>query len=152
MAIEVLLVEDSPGDARLLEEAFHMANKLINIHVACDGVEAMSFLQHKGVYANSPRPDIIMLDLNLPNMDGREVLSRIKEDYSLKMIPVFVLTTSDAEADIITSYQNRANCYHTKPMQWDAFQSLVKSIHDFWLTKVRLPQQEHRDEHAVESR
>jgi two-component system, chemotaxis family, response regulator Rcp1 len=141
MSIEVLLVEDSPGDARLMEEAFHAANRLINIHVACDGEEAMSFLRHEGANSNAPRPDIIILDLNLPTLDGREVLARIKEDDSLGWIPVFVLTTSDAEADIITSYQNRANCYHTKPLQWDTFQALVKSIHDYWLTMVRLPQQ-----------
>ena len=132
---------DSAGDIRLMQEAFNAANKLIRIHVAVDGEEAMSFLRQEGPNNCAPRPDIIMLDLNLPGMDGREVLSLIKEHDSWRLIPVFVLTTSDAETDNITIYKNRANCYHTKPMQWDAFQGLVKSIHDFWLTtRVRLPQ------------
>jgi two-component system, chemotaxis family, response regulator Rcp1 len=144
MPIEVLLVEDSPGDVRLTQEAFREANRSIHLHVVSDGVEAMAFLRHQGVYDHAPRPDIILLDLNLPKMDGREVLARIKEDDSLKLIPTIILTTSDAEADIVKSYQLRANCYLTKPGQLDGFEAIVKSINDFWLTKVKLPQQAQR--------
>jgi chemotaxis family two-component system response regulator Rcp1 len=142
MPVQVLLVEDSPGDVRLTQEAFRDANRSINLHVASDGVEAMAFLRHEGVHVNAPRPDLILLDLNLPKMDGREVLAHIKEDHKLKTIPTVILTTSDAEADIVRSYQLQANCYLTKPVQLDAFEGLVKSINDFWLTKVKLPQQE----------
>jgi len=138
---EVLLVEDSPGDVRLTQEAFRDANSSIHLHVASDGVEAMAFLRHEGVHAHAPRPDLILLDLNLPKMDGREVLAHIKEDDSLKTIPTIILTTSEAEADILKSYQLQANCYLNKPAQLDAFESLVKSINDFWLTNVKLPQQ-----------
>jgi two-component system, chemotaxis family, response regulator Rcp1 len=141
MPIEVLLVEDSPGDVRLTQEAFRDANRAVHMHVAADGVEAMSFLKHEGIHAHSPRPDLILLDLNLPKMDGREVLAHIKEDDDLKTIPTVILTTSAAEADIVKSYQLQANCYLTKPVQLEAFESLVKSINDFWLTKVKLPQQ-----------
>jgi chemotaxis family two-component system response regulator Rcp1 len=141
MSIDVLLVEDSPGDVRLTQEAFHDANPAIHLHVASDGVEAMAFLRREGIHVDAPRPDLILLDLNLPKMDGREVLAHIKEDDSLKLIPTVILTTSDAEADIVKSYQLQANCYLTKPVQLDEFESLVKSINDFWLTKVKLPQQ-----------
>jgi len=141
MPIEVLLVEDSPGDVRLTQEAFREANKAIHLHVASDGVEAMAFLKREGVYARAPRPELILLDLNLPKMDGREVLAHIKEDPNLKTIPTVILTTSEAEADIVKSYQLQANCYLSKPVQLDAFEALVKSINDFWLTKVKLPQQ-----------
>jgi len=141
MPINVLLVEDSPGDVRLTQEAFREANGSIRLHVAVDGVEAMAFLRHEGGHVLAPRPDLILLDLNLPKMDGREVLGHIKEDEGLKTIPTVILTTSDAEADIVKSYQLQANCYLTKPVQLDAFESLVKSINDFWLTKVKLPQQ-----------
>ena len=141
MPKQVLLVEDSPGDVRLTQEAFRDANKSVHLHVATDGVEAMAFLRHEGAHADAPRPDLILLDLNLPKMDGREVLAHIKENDSLKTIPTVILTTSDAEADIVKSYQLQANCYLTKPVQWEEFESLVKSINDFWLTKVRLPQQ-----------
>jgi CheY-like chemotaxis protein len=141
MPIEVLLVEDSPGDVRLTQEAFRDANNSIHLHVAMDGIEAMAFLRHEGSHAHDPRPDLILLDLNLPKMDGREVLTHIKEDADLKMIPTVILTTSDAEADIRKSYQLQANCYLTKPVQLDAFEALVKSINDFWLTKVKLPHQ-----------
>ena len=141
MPIEVLLVEDSPGDVRLTREAFRDANMSIHLHVASDGVEAMAFLRHEGAHVRVPRPDIILLDLNLPKMDGREVLAHIKEDNSLKTIPTVILTTSAAEADVVKSYQLQANCYLTKPVQLDAFEGLVKSINDFWLTKVKLPQQ-----------
>ncbi|HEY4837352.1 MAG TPA: response regulator [Candidatus Acidoferrales bacterium] len=137
--IEVLLIEDSPGDVRLTKEAFRTANPSIHLHVASDGVEAMVFLRQEGIHTNAPRPDLILLDLNLPKMDGREVLARIKEDDLLKTIPTVILTTSDAEVDIAKSYQLQANCYLNKPVQLDAFESLVKSINDFWLTEVKLP-------------
>jgi two-component system, chemotaxis family, response regulator Rcp1 len=136
----VLLVEDSPGDVRLTQEAFRDAGKSIDLRVAADGVEAMAFLKHQGVHADAPRPDFILLDLNLPRMDGREVLTHIKEDEDLKTIPTVILTTSDAEADILTSYQLQANCYVSKPVQLEEFEGLVKTINDFWLTKVKLPQ------------
>jgi CheY-like chemotaxis protein len=139
MRLEVLLVEDSPGDVRLTVEAFRDANMAIQLHVASDGVEAMDYLKQEGAYADAPRPDLILLDLNLPRMDGREVLARIKGDESLKTIPTVILTTSEAEADIVKSYQLRANCYLSKPVQLDAFESLVKSINDFWLTRAKLP-------------
>lgn len=137
--IEVLLVEDNPGDVRLTQEAFREANGAIHLNVATDGVEAMAFLRRSGAHARAPRPQLILMDLNLPKMDGREVLSHIKEDASLKLIPTLILTTSDAEADIIRSYQLQANCYLTKPVQLEAFERLVKSINDFWLTTVKLP-------------
>jgi len=139
--IEVLLVEDSPGDVRLTQEAFRDANRSVHLHVAFDGVEAMAFLRQEGVHLHAPRPDLILLDLNLPKMDGREVLAHIKADDGLKTIPTVILTTSEAEADIVTSYQLQANCYLSKPVQLDAFESIVKSINDFWLTKVKFPQQ-----------
>jgi chemotaxis family two-component system response regulator Rcp1 len=139
--IEVLLVEDSPGDVRLTQEAFRDASPSIHMHVASDGVEAMAFLRREGNHAHAPRPELILLDLNLPKMDGRQVLAHIKEDANLKTIPTVILTTSEAEADIVKSYQLQANCYLSKPVQLDAFESLVKSINDFWLTKVKLPQQ-----------
>jgi chemotaxis family two-component system response regulator Rcp1 len=141
MPIEVLLVEDSPGDVRLTQEAFRDVNTSIHLHVATDGVEAMAFLRHEGAQVDAPRPDLILLDLNLPKMDGREVLAHIKADDSLKLIPTVILTTSEAEVDIVKSYQLQANCYLNKPVQLDAFESLVKSINDFWLTKVKLPPQ-----------
>jgi chemotaxis family two-component system response regulator Rcp1 len=138
--LEVLLVEDSPGDVRLTQEALRDGSRAIHLHVASDGLEAMSFLRREGVHARAPRPDLILLDLNLPKMDGREVLAQIKADDRLKTIPTIILTTSDAEADIMKSYQLHANCFLTKPVQLDAFEDLVKSINDFWLTKVRLPE------------
>jgi len=139
--IEVLLVEDSPGDVRLTQEAFRHADPSVRLHVASDGVEAMAFLRREGEYGAARRPDLILLDLNLPKMDGREVLVQIKEDVSLQLIPTVILTTSDAEADVLESYQLQANCYLTKPVQLDAFETLVKSINDFWLKRVTLPQQ-----------
>jgi CheY-like chemotaxis protein len=139
----VLLVEDSPGDVRLTQEAFRNAGRSIDLRVAADGVEAMSFLRRQGIHAEVPRPDFILLDLNLPKMDGREVLAHIKEDNDLKAIPTVILTTSDAEADILTSYQLQANCYLSKPVQLEEFERLIESINDFWLSKVKLPQQEH---------
>lgn len=142
MPVVVLLVEDSPGDVRLTQEAFHAANPTVHLHVASDGVEAMAFLRNEGVHASAPRPDLILLDLNLPRMDGREVLAQIKADEGLRTIPTIILTTSAAEADIVKSYQLQANCYLIKPVQFDAFETLVRSINDFWLTKVKLPRQE----------
>ena len=138
--LEVLLVEDSPGDVRLTQEAFREANVSIHLHVAMDGVEAMAFLKREGEHEKAPRPDLILLDLNLPRMDGREVLAQIKLDDNLRTIPTVILTTSEAEADIVKSYQLQANCYLSKPVQLDAFEALVNSINDFWLTRVRLPQ------------
>ncbi|HTE54221.1 MAG TPA: response regulator [Kofleriaceae bacterium] len=137
--IVVLLVEDSPGDVRLTQEAFREANMLIHLHVATDGVEAIAFLKQEGAHVNAPRPHLILLDLNLPRMDGREVLALIKADDSLKIIPTVILTTSEDEADIVKSYQLQANCYLSKPVQLDAFERLVRSINDFWLTQVKLP-------------
>jgi two-component system, chemotaxis family, response regulator Rcp1 len=140
MPIQILLVEDSPGDVRLTQEAFRDSKLPIHLHVATDGVEAMLFLQHDAaVYAHSPRPDLILLDLNLPRMDGREVLARVKCDEDLRSIPIVILTTSDAEADILKSYQLQANCYLSKPVQLEAFEDLVRSINDFWLVKAQLP-------------
>jgi two-component system, chemotaxis family, response regulator Rcp1 len=141
MPIEVLLVEDSPGDVRLTQEAFRAANGSIRLHITTDGIEAMAFLRHEGAYIGASRPDLILLDLNLPRMDGREVLTLIKADENLKTIPTVILTTSDAEVDIVRSYQLQANCYLSKPVQLDAFEALVRSINDFWLTKVKLPAQ-----------
>ena len=138
--MNVLLVEDSPGDVRLTQEAFREADKSIHLHVASDGVEAMAFLRCEGAHVNAPRPDFILLDLNLPKMDGREVLAHIKSDQSLKMIPTIVLTTSEAEADIVKSYQLQANSYLSKPVQLDVFESLVKRINE-WMTTVKLPAQ-----------
>ena len=139
MPIQVLLVEDSPGDVRLTQEAFRDANVSINLNVASDGIEAMEFLRKQGPHHEAPRPDLILLDLNLPRMDGREVLAHIKADEDLKTIPTVILTTSDAETDIVKSYELQANCYLSKPVELEAFESLVKSINDFWLTKVELP-------------
>lgn len=140
ITIEVLLVEDSPGDVRLTKEAFYEANPAVHINVTSDGIEAMAFLKHLGKYANAPRPDLILLDLNLPKMDGREVLARIKSDASLKTIPTVILSTSEAEADIEKSYQLQANCYLSKPVLFEAFDGLVKNISTFWLKEVTLPQ------------
>lgn len=139
MPIVVLLVEDNPGDVRLTREAFREANMLIRLHVASDGVEAMAFVRQEAAHADAPRPDLILLDLNLPKMDGREVLAQIKGDNDLKTIPTIILTTSDAQADILKSYQLHANAYVSKPLQLHAFQSLVSCINEFWLIKARLP-------------
>ena len=138
-AIEVLLVEDSPGDVRLTQEAFKDAKVHVNLHVATDGVAAMDFLARQGEYANAPRPDLILLDLNLPKKDGREVLEEIKGSPVMKSIPVVILTTSAAEADILRSYQLHANCYITKPVGLDGFLKVVRSIDSFWLSVVKLP-------------
>ncbi|HVL80663.1 MAG TPA: response regulator [Actinomycetota bacterium] len=137
--MDVLLVEDSPGDVRLTREAFSETNGHVRLHVAYDGVEAMTFLRQEGEHEHAPRPDLILLDLNLPRMDGREVLALIKEEDALKTIPTVILTTSEAEADILKSYELRANSYLSKPVQLVAFNDLVQSINDFW-SKARLPQ------------
>jgi CheY-like chemotaxis protein len=141
--IDVLLVEDSPGDVRLTREAFREANGAVRLHVASDGVEAMAFLRREAGYLDAPRPDFILLDLNLPRMDGREVLSHIKADDDLRTIPTVILTTSEADADILHSYELNANAYLRKPVSLEAFENLVRSINDFWLTKVLLPQSRH---------
>lgn len=139
--IDVLLVEDSPGDVRLTKDAFKEANWKVNMHVASDGVEAMAFLRREDPHASAPRPDLILLDLNLPKMDGREVLSLLKDDPELKVIPTVILTTSSADVDIVLSYELQANCYLSKPTQLEEFEVLVRSINDFWLTKAKLPRQ-----------
>ena len=139
--IDVLLVEDSVGDVRLTREALKDAKVHINLHVASDGAEAMTFLKREGQYANAPRPDLILLDLNLPKKDGREVLEEIKQSLTLKSIPVVILTTSASEADILRSYRLHANCYITKPVDLDGFLDVVKSIDNFWLSVVKLPRE-----------
>ncbi len=139
--IEVLLVEDSPGDVRLTREAFKDAKVHINLHVVSDGAEAMDFLNRVGKHTGVPRPDMILLDLNLPKKDGREVLAEIKDDPVLKIIPVVILTTSGSEADILRSYQLHANCYIKKPVDLDGFLEVVKSIDSFWLSVVKLPRE-----------
>jgi two-component system, chemotaxis family, response regulator Rcp1 len=138
--ISVLLVEDNPGDVRLAREAFRDVNMHVRLHLASDGTEAMAFLKQRGAHLNAPRPNLILLDLNLPKMDGREVLVLIKGDKNLKMIPTVVLSSSETDADVLTSYQLQASCYLRKPAQWEAFDGLVRDINTFWLTKVRFPQ------------
>jgi chemotaxis family two-component system response regulator Rcp1 len=141
--IEVLLVEDSSGDVRLTREAFKDAKVHINLHVVSDGTKAMAFLLRQGEHANAPRPDLVLLDLNLPKKDGREVLQEIKESPTLKSIPVVILTTSASEADILRSYRLHANCYITKPVDLDGFLKVIKSIDSFWLSVVKLPRETH---------
>ncbi|HEY0582465.1 MAG TPA: response regulator [Chloroflexota bacterium] len=137
--IEILLVEDNKGDVRLTIEGLKEGKVRNNLHVAQDGVEAMDFLRRKGPFKDSVRPDLILLDLNLPRMDGREVLAQLKSDPDFKTIPVVVLTTSRAEQDVLHSYELQANCYITKPVDLEQFITVVKSIEDFWLTIVTLP-------------
>jgi CheY-like chemotaxis protein len=137
--IEILMVEDNEGDAVLTQEALKHAKVHNNLHIVQDGVEAMDFLHRQGAYAKSPRPDLILLDLNLPRKDGREVLQEIKSDPRLKRIPVVVLTTSLADEDILKAYNLNANCYISKPVDLDAFVRVVRSIEDFWLKIVSLP-------------
>jgi chemotaxis family two-component system response regulator Rcp1 len=136
--LDVLLVEDNPGDVRLTLETFRDANKSVRLHLVADGVEAMAFLRRQGAYVLAPRPVLILLDLNLPRMDGREVLAEVKGDIDLKTIAIVILTTSDTESDITRSYQLQANCYLTKPVRLEEFESLVRSVNDFWLTKAKL--------------
>jgi CheY-like chemotaxis protein len=139
MPIEVLLVEDNPGDAQLTRIALEDSKISIHLSVVEDGVEAMAFLRKQGKYAKVLHPDIVLLDLNLPKKDGREVLAEIKVDENLKRIPVVVLTTSQAEEDIIKAYNLAANCYITKPVDFDQFVKIVKSIENFWFAIVKLP-------------
>ena len=137
--IEILLVEDNAGDVRLTIEALKEAKVSNKLSVARDGVEAMEFLQQKGVYKDAARPDLILLDLNLPRKDGRELLAEIKSDPRLRHVPIVVLTTSRSDEDILQAYDLHANCYITKPVDFRQFMSVVKSIEDFWLTVVKLP-------------
>ena len=137
--IDILLVEDNPGDERLTREALKEGKVYSNLHWVKDGVEAMAFLRREGKYAAAPRPEIILLDLNLPRKDGREVLEEVKADDRLRRIPVVILTTSKAEEDVLRTYNLHANCYVTKPVDLDKFMVVVKSIDDFWLTVVTLP-------------
>jgi CheY-like chemotaxis protein len=137
--IEILLVEDNPGDVRLTIEALRESKVRNHLSVARDGVEALAFVRREGAHAQAVRPDLILLDLNLPRKDGREVLAELKADPDLKTIPVVILTTSRAEQDVLRSYELQANCYITKPVDLDQFITVVKSIEDFWLTIVTLP-------------
>jgi two-component system, chemotaxis family, response regulator Rcp1 len=137
--IEILLVEDNPGDVRLTMEALRGGRVRNNIHVVEDGVQAIDFLRRQGNYGDVPRPDLILLDLNLPKKDGREVLAEVKQDPALKRIPVVILTSSAAEQDILQAYDLAANCYITKPVELDQFLRVLKSIEDFWLVIVKLP-------------
>jgi len=137
--IEILLIEDSPSDTELTVEALKEAKVRNSLSVVEDGVQAIEFLRHQGVYADAPRPDLILLDLNLPRKDGREVLAEIKTDPKLKHIPVIILTSSKAETDILKTYDLHANCYITKPLEFDHFLRVFKSIEDFWLSVVTLP-------------
>jgi two-component system, chemotaxis family, response regulator Rcp1 len=137
--IEILLVEDNPGDVRLTQEALKDGKILNNLNVVSDGVEAMAFLRQEGQYVDAPQPELILLDLNLPKKDGREVLAEIKSQPNLRRIPVVILTSSAAERDIVRSYNLHANCYITKPVDLDQFINVVKSIEQFWLTVVKLP-------------
>jgi two-component system, chemotaxis family, response regulator Rcp1 len=138
-AIEILMVEDNPGDVRLTREALKGGKVLNQLHVVEDGVAALDFLYRRPPHEDAPRPDVILLDLNLPKMDGREVLSKIKSDDALKVIPVVVLTTSQAEEDVLRAYRLSANCYVTKPVDLHQFNRIVQAIEEFWLTIVSLP-------------
>lgn len=137
--LEVLLVEDNPGDVRLTREAFRSARRLANLSVVGDGVEALDFLHRRGRHQQAPRPDLVMLDLNLPRKTGAEVLHDIKADVKLKRIPVVILTTSRTTKDIIQSYELHANCYIAKPVDLDQFVAVIRAIENFWLTLVELP-------------
>ena len=137
--VDILLVEDNPGDVRLTREALRDGKVWNNFHHVRDGVEAIDFLKRRGDYADMPRPDLILLDLNLPRKDGREVLEEIKEDRNLRMIPVVVLTTSSAEEDVLRSYGLHANCYIVKPIDLEQFLNVVKAIENFWVCIVKLP-------------
>lgn len=137
--VEILLVEDNPGDVRLTVEALREGRVVSNLNVAHDGVEALAYLRREGKYGGAARPDLILLDLNLPRRDGREVLAEVKEDPDLRRIPVVVLTTSRAEEDIARSYDLHANCYITKPVELEEFFHVIRRIDDFWLSVVKLP-------------
>ena len=142
LAVDILLVEDNPGDVRLTKEALKDAKVLNEVYVARDGVEAMEFLTKKGKFAEAPIPDIILLDLNLPRKDGREVLAEIKKDPKLKHIPVIILTTSKADEDIIRTYNLHANAYITKPVDLNRFVEIIHALEEFWFTIVKLPPKE----------
>ena len=137
--INILLVEDNPADARLIDEVFKDTNVKNKLHVVKDGVEAMDFLNKMNEYSDAPQPDIILLDLNLPRKDGREVLKEVKKNEDLKSIPIVILTTSSAKEDVIKTYNNHANCYITKPVDFDQFLMVINAIEDFWLKVVKLP-------------
>jgi chemotaxis family two-component system response regulator Rcp1 len=137
--MDILLVEDSLGDVRLTLETFRDANPTVHLYVTNDGVDAVAFLRREGAYAQVPRPELILLDLNMPKMDGRAVLAIVKNDESLKLIPTVILTTSEAELDISKCYQLQANCYLRKPVDLDSFEDLVRQINNFWVTMVKLP-------------
>ncbi len=138
-AIDILLVEDNPGDVRLTREAFKESRGTNSLNVVEDGAEALAFLNHQGKYNNAPTPDLILLDLNLPKKDGREVLEEIKNDKALRRIPVVVLTTSSAAEDVFNMYQRHANCYIKKPIDFEDFVNVITAIDNFWLTMVKLP-------------
>jgi CheY-like chemotaxis protein len=137
--MDALLVEDNAGDVRLAREAFRLSKKPINLHVVGDGGEAMAFLRTEGAHVHAPRPHLILLDLNLPKMDGREVLANIKADENLKSIPTIILTSSELESDIQHCYENNANCYLKKPTDWDTFDDVVRSVNKFWFGLAKLP-------------
>lgn len=137
--VEFLLAEDNPGDVRLTKEALRESKISNNLNVVPDGVEAMAFLRREGKYADAPRPDVILLDLNLPKKDGREVLAEVKADPSLRLIPVVIITSSEAEQDVLKTYELYANCYVTKPVDLEQFIKVIQSIETFWLTIVTLP-------------
>jgi CheY-like chemotaxis protein len=137
--IEILLAEDNPGDVRLTEKALDHGNIINNLHVVTNGVEAIEFLQQEGEYADEPRPDLVLLDLNMPKKDGREVMEDMKANPSLRRIPVVVLTSSEAEEDVVRSYELNANAYLTKPVDFDGFVDIVKRIEDFWFSVVKMP-------------
>lgn len=137
--VEILLAEDNPGDVRLTQKALEEGRMVNDLHVVPDGVEAMAFLRREGEYADAPRPDLVLLDLNMPRKDGKEVLAELKTDPTLSRIPVVVLTSSDAEEDIVRSYDLHANAYLTKPVDFDGFLDIVHSIEEFWLGLVKLP-------------
>jgi len=137
--VEILLAEDNPGDVKLTRKALEKGQLANNLHVANDGVETMQFLRGEGAYAETPRPDLVLLDLNMPRKDGREVLAEIKESDDLRRIPVIVLTSSEAEEDVIKSYEHHANAYLTKPVDFDGFIDVVGTLEKFWLQVVKLP-------------
>jgi len=137
--VEILLAEDNPGDAKLTRKALEQGKVINNLHVVTDGVDAMAYLRQEGEYADRPRPDLVLLDLNMPRKDGREVLQDIESDDDLRRIPVVVMTSSEAEEDIVQSYDLHANAYVTKPIDFDGFLDVVGSLEDFWLSVVKMP-------------
>jgi chemotaxis family two-component system response regulator Rcp1 len=139
--MDILLIEDSPGDVRLAQEAFRSSDRPINLHLARDGAEAMAFLWREGIHSRAPRPELILLDLDIPKLNGREILAHLKRDADLRAIPTIILTASDAETDVQYCYHHHANCYIKKPEQWDSFDLIVKYVNEFWLGLVRVPGQ-----------